>query len=405
MRSFRIGSAFGIPIKLDLTFLLVLPLFAYLIGSEVNIWVGILNQYFAVDIVSSALSGDVVPFVVGLVAAIGLFASVLLHELGHSLVARRYGYPISSITLWLFGGIAQLSEMPEEWEQELYIAIAGPLVSIGLGIGLFGVFLTTPSILPAGAVGVGSAALLFVLGYLAITNLALAAFNLLPGFPMDGGRILRALLAINRPYARATEIAAEVGKFFAILLGLVGLFVGFNIFLVGIAFFIYLGATSEAQQTMMSAAFEGVSVRDVMTPAENVNTVDAKSSVSELLEYMFQKRHTGYPVLRDGHLVGLVTLEDAKSVNEVEQDAYRVEEIMSTDLVTVDVNEDALEALTMMQEENIGRLLVMDDEEFAGLLTRSDLMTALAVIRSSGSLEPRTGSQSDHSTGYPREAR
>lgn len=403
MRSFRIGSVFGIPIKLDLTFLLVLPLFAYLIGSEVDVWVGILNRYFATDLVSSTFSGNVTPFVVGLIAAIGLFVSVLLHELGHSLVARRYGYPISSITLWLFGGIAQLNELPEEWEQELYIAAAGPLVSIALGLGLFGVFWLVPTVFQVG--GIGVAALAFVLGYLAITNIALAAFNLLPGFPMDGGRILRALLSINRPYARATEIAAEVGKFFAILLGLVGLFVGFNIFLVGIAFFIYLGATSEAQQTMMKAAFEDVSARDIMTPAESVSTADPESSVAEFIQYMFRERHTGYPVLRDGRLVGLVTLEDAKSVSEIEQDAYSVEEIMSTDLITVTASEDALEVLTMMDEQDIGRVLVMDGDEFIGLITRSDVMTALAIIRSSGSIEPRTDSQSEPSTGYPREAR
>lgn len=403
MRSFRIGSAFDIPVKLDLTFLLVLPLFAYLIGSEVDVWVGMFNRYLSADLVSSTLTGSVTSFVVGLVAAIGLFVSVLLHELGHSLVARRYGYPISSITLWLFGGIAQLNELPEEWNQELSIAVAGPIVSIGLGLGLFGVFWTVPSILPLS--GVGPAALTFILGYLAVTNIALAAFNLLPGFPMDGGRILRALLAINRPYAQATQIAAEVGKFFAILLGLIGLFVGFNIFLIGIAIFIYLGATSEAKQTMTKAAFEGVSVRDIMTPAENVSTVAAESNVSELLEHMFRERHTGYPVLREDRLVGLVTLDDAKNVNELEQDAYLVREIMSTDLTTVDASEDALEAYTIMQEQNIGRLLVMDDEEFAGLVTRSDVGTALTIIRSSGSLEPRTGSQSEHSTGYPREAR
>lgn len=403
MRSFRIGSAFDIPVKLDLTFLLVLPLFAYLIGSEVDIWVRIFNRYLSADLVLSAFSGTITPFVVGLIAAIGLFVSVLLHELGHSLVARRYGYPIASITLWLFGGIAQLNELPEEWEQELYIAVAGPIVSIGLGLGLFSVFWTVSSIRQLS--GVGPTALTFVLGYLAVTNIALAVFNLLPGFPMDGGRILRALLASNRPYAQATRIAAEVGKFFAILLGLVGLFVGFNIFLVGIAVFIYLGATSEAQQTMTKAAFEGVNVRDIMTPAENVSTVAAESSVSELLEHMFRDRHTGYPVLQDERLVGLVTLEDAKSVNELEQDAYLVREIMSTDLTTVDASEDAVEAFTMMQEQNIGRLLVMDDEEFAGLVTRSDVTTALTIIRSSGSLEPRTGAQSEHSTGYPREAR
>lgn len=398
MRSFRIGSAFGIPIELDLTFLLILPLFAYLIGSEVGTWIEILDRFFAVDIAAGVLAGNVTPFVIGTIAAVGLFGSVLLHELGHSLVARHYGYPISSITLWLFGGIAQFDEMPEEWKQELAIAIAGPLVSVGLGVGLFGGFWFLPSIFPLETTG--PAALVFILGYLAVTNVVLAVFNMLPGFPMDGGRVLRSLLAINRPYARATEIAAEVGKLFAIVLGLIGLFI-VNLLLVGLAFFIYIGATSEAQQAMMKATFKNVVVRDIMTPAEDVSTIAANASVADLLSYMFSERHTGYPVLRDGALVGLVTLEDAQTVNEIEQDAYRVEEIMSTDLITIGPDEDAVQAYTMMQEKGIGRLLVMDEEEFVGLVTRSDMMTARTIIRSTGSIESQTDLQSDHSTGQP----
>jgi Zn-dependent protease/CBS domain-containing protein len=403
MRSFRIGSAFGIPIELDLTFLLVLPLFAYLIGSEVGTWVEILDRFFAVEIAPEALAGSVIPFVIGTIAAVGLFVSVLLHELGHSLVARRYGYPISSITLWLFGGIAQFDEMPEEWKQELFIAIAGPLVSVGLGLGLFGGFWVLPSILPVETTG--PAALVFILGYLAVTNIALAAFNMLPGFPMDGGRVLRSLLSINRPYARATEIAAEVGKLFAIALGLIGLFVGFNLLLVGVAFFIYIGATSEAQQAMMKATFKDVIVRDIMTPAEDVSTIDAKASVSDLLERMFRERHTGYPVFRGDTLVGLVALEDAQSVTTIEQDAYLVEEIMSTDLISIGPEENAMQAFTMMQEKGIGRLLVMESEELVGLITRSDMMTARTIIRSSGALESQTNLPSEHSTGQPSETR
>jgi CBS domain-containing protein len=217
-------------------------------------------------------------------------------------------------------------------------------------------------------------------------NLALAAFNLLPGFPMDGGRVLRALLARDRPYARATQIAARVGQGFAILLGLFGLFGGGGLFLVAIAFFIYIGASSEAQQTMMRAAFEGVTVRNVMTPAEAVDTVNRETTVAELVQRMFTERHTGYPVIENGQVAGLVTLADAQSVPEIERDAYRVEDVMSTDLHTVGPDADAMDAIKRMQENGVGRLVVMDDEAFVGLLSRSDLMTALEIIRSSGSL-------------------
>ncbi|MFW5922728.1 MAG: site-2 protease family protein, partial [Halodesulfurarchaeum sp.] len=238
MRSFRIGSAFGVPVKLDITFLLVLPLFAWLIGSQVTELVDLLNTLWALNLDTAALTTGSMPMLLGLAAAIGLFAGVLLHEFGHALVAIHYGFPIESITLWFLGGIAQLSEQPEDWKTELQIAIAGPIVSVALGAMLWvalTLFPTSPDVL------------LFLLAYLALINVALAVFNMLPGFPMDGGRVLRALLARKRTFARATHLAAEVGKGVAIILGIVGLF-SFNIILIAIAFFIYIGAAGESQQ-------------------------------------------------------------------------------------------------------------------------------------------------------------
>jgi Zn-dependent protease/CBS domain-containing protein len=379
MARYRFGSAFGIPLNVDLTFLLVLPLFAWIIGNQVGDYVELLNEVTGAAIPVETLASSPTSYVLGLVAALGLFTGVILHELGHSLVAKRLGYPIASITLWIFGGIAQLDEMPEDWRHELAIAIAGPAVSVALGAVSYAAFLAVPR---SGSVAV--AAVAFLLGYLAVMNVALAIFNMLPGFPMDGGRVLRALLARTRPYARATEIAAEVGKLFAIALGLFGLFGGGGLFLVAIAFFIYIGASSEAQQTVMRAAFEGVTVRDVMTPADRVTSADADASVSDLIELMFTERHTGYPVERAGEVVGLVTLADARAVREVERDAYRVEEVMTTELYTVAPEADVMTALEQLNEHDVGRLIVMDDDEFVGLLTRTDIMTALSIIKSSG---------------------
>jgi Zn-dependent protease/CBS domain-containing protein len=387
MPSYRIGSIFGIPIELDLTFLLILPVFAYVIGSQVGDWVGILNDTLGAGIAPGPLTGDpVVAFGLGTAAAVGLFAGVLLHELGHSVVAMRYDVEISSIKLWLFGGVAQLSRFPDDWKQELYIAVAGPIVSVLLGVAFFVAF----RVIPGGTASAANAGAAFLLGYLALTNIALAVFNMLPGFPMDGGRVLRALLARDRPYARATQLAATVGKGFAFLLGFFALFggSGINLYLVAIAFFIYMGASSEAQQTMLRAAFEGVTVGDVMTPAESVDTVDARTSVAELVDRMFRTRHTGFPVVRDGRLVGMVTLEDARSVEEVERDAYRVGEVMSADLYTIAPDADAMDAFSTMQEHGVGRLIVTEtgDEtgSFVGLISRTDLMTALDIIQSSG---------------------
>ena len=375
MRGIRIGSAFGIPIRLDITFLLVLPLFAWLIGSDVSNLTGVINSLFGTAIAVDPLTAGSMRWVLGSAAALGLFFGVLLHEFGHSLVAMRYGYEIESITLWLFGGVARFTEIPEDWKQEFTIAVAGPIVSILVGIVSYVGFVALPLGDPVK----------FVLGYLALTNVALAVFNMLPGFPMDGGRVLRALLARNRPHARATQLAAEVGKVFAFLLGLFGLFA--NLFLVALAFFIYMGASSEAQQTVMKAAFQDVIVRDIMTPREELHVVDERASVADLLEQMFRERHTGYPVMHNGQLVGMVTLDDARGVREVERDAYRVEEVMSRDLATITPDADAMEAITLMQQHGVGRLPVVENGEFVGLVSRSDLVTAFNIIQSRGSLD------------------
>ncbi|SFS65514.1 CBS domain-containing protein [Halostagnicola kamekurae] len=421
-KSFRIGSLFGIPIKLDLTFLLVLPFFAYLIGVQIGMVADLLNDLLGAGIDTAAVSGGPMPLVLGFAAAIGLFIGVVLHELGHSLTARRYGFPIDSITLWLLGGVASFTEMPEDWKQELAISIAGPIVSVLVGALSYGLFLLTPASVDGA---------LFVFGYLAVLNVALAGFNMLPAFPMDGGRVLRALLARNQPYAKATQQAASIGKFFAVLMGLFGLLVTFNIILIGVAFFIYIAASGESQQVTMKAAFQDVTVGDIMTPARDLHTVAPDTSVEELIQRMFSERHTGYPVLDNGHLVGLVTLSDAQEVKPVERDAFTVSDVMTTDLQTIDANSDAMTAIERMQSERIGRLLVVDGDDsmtrpdasiqdeavyddggfddpvledaggsgteepgdLVGLISRTDMMTALNIVQQSGEVNHSSQSQ------------
>ena len=385
MRSFTVGRAFGIPIKLDLTFLLVLPIFAWVIGSQVELWVDYLNMLWDANLDAEALTAGRTKWVLGAIAAVGLFVGVVLHELGHSLVAMRFGFPIDSITLWIFGGIAQLTDQPEDWKEEFLIAIAGPVVSIALGVLSYAALVVLPQGLPT---------VRFVVGYLALMNLVLAAFNLLPGFPMDGGRVLRALLARTRPFASATKTAAEVGKLFAVLLGLLGL-LQFNIILIGIAFFIYVGATSEAQQTVMTTAFRDVRVRDIMTSSEDLDVVSSDTSIADLMETMFRQRHTGYPVVDDGRLVGMITLDDAREVPEVERDAYTVGDVMTSDLKTIPASDDAMTAFEKIQKHGIGRLLVIDaDGELAGLISRTDLMTAFDIIQKSGRVSEVTPAES-----------
>ncbi|PSP67898.1 metalloprotease [Halobacteriales archaeon QS_1_69_70] len=389
MKRFRVGSAVGIPIRLDVTFLLVLPVVAYVIGAQLGEWAPLMAETLGASIDAEALTGSVaVRFAIGAIAAVGLFACVVAHEFGHSLVARRYGVSIESITLWLLGGVAQMAEIPEDWKQEFTIAIAGPVVSVAVGVLSYAAFLATP---PGGVV---LEALRFTLAYLAVMNVVLAAFNLLPGFPMDGGRILRALLARSRPHARATQQAARVGQGFAILLGLWGLLAGFNPFLIVLAFFIYIAAASESSRTVMAAAFEGVEVRDVMTPGEELDVVDRETSVADLIARMFRERHTGYPVVANDRVAGIVTLSDAREVDEVEREAFTVEDVMTREVETATPATPVMDAFETMQAEGIGRLVVVDGadaDRLVGLVSRTDVMTALEIVKEGGELSGRGG--------------
>ena len=374
MRGIRVGTVFDIPVKINWTFLIVLPLFAAFIALDVTGLAELINATFATSLDPDALSTGSLPWILGFASALGLFVGVILHEFGHSLVARYYGYEIDSITLWLLGGMAQFTEFPENWRHEFVISLAGPVVSILVGVASYVGFL---------ALSGGFASARFVLGYLAILNVVLAVFNLLPGFPMDGGRILRALLARNMPHAQATKRAAEIGKIFAFVLGLVGLFA--NLFLVLLAFFIYMAASSEAQQTSIKAAFEGISVRDIMTSRDALKTVAPTTSITELVQRMFEERHVGYPVVERGELIGMVTLDDAARVEEFEQDAYRVEDVMTSEVETITPDADALTAFQRMQAANVGRLPVVDESgSLVGLISRTDLMRAFNVMQTMG---------------------
>ena len=369
-KGFRVGSIAGIPIKLDITLLLILPVLAYLIAGGMSEVTVALNQGFGADLDVDVLTEGPMPWILGFAAAIGLFVCVLLHELGHAAVARYYGYEMKSITLWLLGGVARPEEQPTQWNHEFWIAIGGPVVSVALGVGCYLAF---------GVVWLDS--IQFVLGYLALLNIVLAIFNMIPAFPLDGGRVLRALLGRNRPHAEATQLAVSIGKFFAFVLGLFGLLV-FNLFLVAVAFFVYIAATAEGRQTVLQAAFEGVSVGDVMTPGTEVQTVESDRTLADVLDRMFRERHTGYPVVDRGELVGIIALDDIRNVDPDRRDAVRVSDVMSTDLETVSTDTEAIEAMQRLASDDVGRLLVTDNTgSLVGLVTRSDLVTAMAIIR------------------------
>ncbi len=371
MASIPIGSVFGIPVRLGLSFLLVVPLLAYLIGAQMAPTVEALNLLLGTAIDPTPLTAGVMPWLLGLTAALGLFVSVFFHELGHSFAARRYDLETEAITLWFLGGLAQFAELPEEWREEFVIAIAGPIVSVATGIVCYAIVLALP---------VEFHAVVFVFGYLALLNVVLAVFNMLPGFPMDGGRVLRALLSRNRSRVEATRIAAGVGKGFALLLGVAGVLT-LSIFWIAIAFFIFLAATSETKQVVIEAVFDRMTVGEIMTPAHELDTVSPDTSLDTLLDRMIYERRTGYPVVDDEDLVGIVTLEDIQEKGHSQAETVR--EVMSTDLVTVTPETEATQALRTLQRADVGRIIVTDTQDrLAGIISRTDLMTILEITQS-----------------------
>jgi Zn-dependent protease/predicted transcriptional regulator len=368
-KSYRVGTVYGIPFRLDITFLLILPIFVWLIGAQIGDVVPVFNDAFGTTLDVDQLTAGNREWFVGLAAALSLFGSVALHEFGHAAVALSYGYEIESITLWLLGGIAKPAELPKEWKHEFWIAVAGPVVNIGIALCCLAVLALAP----------GSDVVVFVLLYLAMLNVVLPVFNMLPAFPLDGGRVLRALLARNRPYVRATRQAAAVGKAMAILLGILGL-LAFNFVLIAIALFVYIAATSESRQMMLDAAFEGMTVESVMTTAGKLSTVDAGLDLDALLDVIFEERHSGYPVVENGEFVGVVTLSDVQSAGSSDE---TVRDVMTPReaVESVSPSEDVMDAFTRIGEENVGRLpVISEDGTLEGIITRTDMMRAFRVV-------------------------
>jgi Zn-dependent protease/CBS domain-containing protein len=353
--SVRIGSILGIPIYLHYSFLLILPFLAWAFGNNIK-------ALAAHADVPAGLLG-LSPYVWGLLIALGLFGSVLLHELGHSVVAMRKHVSIRGITLMIMGGVAHLEEMPEKPGDEAQIAIAGPVTSFLVAAACY-VALPFTEVLD-------HPNLAFALAYVGYMNLFLGGFNLLPAFPMDGGRILRSVLAKWKPFVSATKIAVDVGKAFAFLFGIYGLLSG-NFILVLIAFFVYMGASQELHYTVMRTTLDGFRVSDLMST--QVATVSPDTSIRDLIDRMLRERHMGYPVTDGDRLVGCVTLEDIEEAKLNKPDARQVSEIMTTGVVTVQPRDDIYMALKRMNEREIGRLPVVEAGQLVGILSRSDVM-------------------------------
>jgi Zn-dependent protease/predicted transcriptional regulator len=372
--SIKIGSLFGIPVLLHWSFLLAIPLFAWIIGTDIEISSGFVFQFFGVSTPDTSLIVQGWnPYILGAVVALALFVCVLIHELAHCVVALRRGIRINSITLLILGGVSSIeNELPDP-RDELPMSLAGPLTSAGLGfLAWLVVIAGVPPISSRPAAGV----VIFLFGYLAILNLILFVFNLLPAFPMDGGRVLRAWLAQRMPLARATKIAADIGKAFAFIFVIFGFFT-LNFILIIIGIFIYLGADQEFYAVRSTVLLRDVAVRDVMSTS--LITVEPGLPVPEVIRLMYATKHLGFPVVETGILVGMVTLEDVHRTSEIDRDAKQVRDIMARNLITVPPTAMLSDAFRLMSRHNVGRIPIVAEGRLLGIVTRTDILKVMEL--------------------------
>jgi Zn-dependent protease/CBS domain-containing protein len=359
----QIARVIGIPIYLHFSWLIIFGLIVWTLSTG----------YFPAEYPDLPASSY---WAKGLVASLLFFVSILLHELGHAVVALRHGLGTRAITLFIFGGVAELEGDPKDGRAEFRMAAAGPLVSLSLA-GLFYMGASLPFMSPSVAA---------VARYLALINLVLALFNLVPAFPMDGGRLLRGALWGPLGKARATRIASQAGTFFAFFLIFAGVFsllrgdsLG-GLWYILIGWFIKDASAASYHQVRLDEALRGVTVRDAMVDA--VVTVPGSGSVAEAARELFMRTGYGsYPVTRGDAVVGLLCLKDVLRLSAEEREATSVQGAMRplTEAIVTEPDAPLPAAIARMAQAGTARLLVMHGNELVGLLTMNGVVRRLKV--------------------------
>lgn len=352
--SYRIITIFGIPLKMHITFPMLIIAYAALFGYQYGIW--------------AALRGTV------LISA--LFVFVVFHELAHSKQAQKYGVKVRDVTLLPIGGVSNMESMPSEPREELKVALAGPLTSLVLGFIVLGLnYLAGYRILDFSLEKIATS-WDYIPVYLGWINIFLAFFNLLPAFPMDGGRVVRAYLAQRMNYARATRVAASIGKLFAVLFGIAGLLV--NPFLIFIAFFVYLGASSEEQGAIVGEILRDVKVKNVMNT--QCDTVPAETTLAQIVESIFHGSCGGaVPVTEYGTFIGVATRDDILSAIHEHGLEINLGRIVRRDTPFVNGDESLNEVYVKMQQNQRNAFAVVERGELVGIVTLEDLGRAYAL--------------------------
>ncbi|RKH79784.1 site-2 protease family protein [Corallococcus sp. AB032C] len=368
----QVGSFRGVPIRVHVSLLVALPLLALSFGGALQ------RAAETADVPPGALGGH--PWAWGLAVAVGLFVSVLLHEMAHTFYALRHGGEVRGITLMIVGGVSELAEVPKRPRDEALMALVGPLTSLGLAAFL--------GVLTWLVHGLGMFQVQFALFTLAMLNAVLGGFNLLPAFPMDGGRIVRAALTPRLGMVRATKVAAGLGRVFAVLFGVWGL-VTLNPFTLVVAFFVLMGAEGESRQVRMKALLERVNVEALMTP--RMVGVDLDLSMQDAHWALRHEHVSMLPVTSAGRPVGRVTWAAVQAVPEAQRGSYVVRDAME-DGVVADLREDGWTALRRMAEARVPMAAVVDEDGLlAGTLDWNDIQRGLARAEEAERNRSRTG--------------
>lgn len=376
--SWQIGRALGIPIRVHASWFLVFLLLTWTLSTG----------YLPEELPGLSPARY---WAMGGVAALLLFLSVLLHELGHSYVALRYRIPIERITLFIFGGVAHMRKEAPTPRAEFLIAVAGPIVSFALGAACFGLTALAESIQPPrdvqGVVMLGA--------LLGMVNLQLGLFNLIPGFPLDGGRVLRAgLWAWGKDFYRATRQAAVVGLGFGVLLGVLGLAVlvgalmgkldssmaSNGSWVVFIGMFLFAAALASRRQAALRQALATVPVRDLMV--RTVTSIPAQCSLDEAVTQYFQPYgHGSFPVVDGEQLAGLITVDEIQTVPSAMWPWRQVGQVMRLLSPSLIVGPDVpvIQAMECMAQDGWDQLVVMQDGQIIGLVSQSAIANFLQL--------------------------
>ena len=343
--SWKLGRIFGIDVFIHATFLL-------LIG-----WL-VLSDFLE--------TGNLVSAMAGTVFTVAIFCCVVLHEFGHALTARRFGIQTRDITVLPIGGLARLERMPEDPKQELLVALAGPAVNLGIAAVLYAVLKLTGAFQPLSAVGLQSGPFF---ERLMLSNLFLLAFNLLPAFPMDGGRVVRALLATRIPYAKATRVAATLGQIMALLFGVAG--VMGNPTLLLIAIFVWIGAAQESRMVEMKHAFSGTSVAQAMITEFHV--LHPKDSLAKASYVLLATSQQDFPVVENGVVVGILTRQQLVGTLAAAGESADVATAMTRTFTTLKASDSLESALSTLSASELPTVPVIERNLLVGLVTMENI--------------------------------